>query len=70
MEESVIEKSYVRVTMALETTNSEELRRIIDNHIDYLLDLEVNTDIQSVEDVISYDVGSNYIVPKVNYPRS
>ena len=65
MEESVMKKSYIRTTMTIETTNKEELQRILDHHIDYLIDMEVNSDIQSVEGVVSYDVDSTYDAPKL-----
>ena len=35
----------VKVTMNIETGNVEELKRIMENHIEYVMDLENNRDI-------------------------
>ena len=37
----------VTVTMQIDTENVNELKRILDHHIDYVLDMDNNTDIIS-----------------------
>lgn len=54
--------SLIKAYMSIETDskNVEELRRILDHHVDYLIDMDNNPDIESIADVISYDSDSKY----------
>lgn len=54
--------SLIKAYMSIETDseNVEELRRVLDHHIDYLIDMDNNPDIESIADVISYDSDSKY----------
>lgn len=52
--------TYVRTIMQLETKNPDELRRILDHHADYLIDMDSNRDlISSISQVTSYETDSN-----------
>lgn len=54
-----MESTTIRATICFETKNPEELKRILDHHMEYLIDFNENKDlISSVHGVESYDVNS------------
>lgn len=56
----------LRAQMCFVTTKPEELERILDHHMEYLIDMDDNRDlIQTVHSVKSYDVKSKHDVPKL-----
>lgn len=50
--------NYIRAIMTIETTDPEEIERLLNHHIDYLIDMDDNQDIESISDVITYDIES------------
>lgn len=52
--------NYIKAIMTIETTDPEEIERLLDHHIDYLIDMDENPDIQSIAGVISYDIESKH----------
>lgn len=51
----------VKAIMTLDTSNVDELRRILDHHIDYLIDMDDNRDIiENVSGVLSYEVSAEH----------
>lgn len=57
MAKSKNNESIVKAIMSMETRNPEELRRMLDHHMEYLIDFDEHYDtITSVADVMSYEV--------------
>lgn len=56
----------VKVQMCIESPNPDELRRIIDHHMDYLIDMDDSRDIiTSVHSAMSYIVGTKHDAPRL-----
>lgn len=58
LERRYIMANYIRAIMTIETTDPEEIERLLNYHIDYLIDMDDNQDIESISDVITYDIES------------
>ena len=56
----------IRAMMTIESDDTEELTRILDHHVDYLIDVDDNRDIvKSISGVMSYDPSSEYDTAKI-----
>ena len=56
----------LRAQMCFVTTKPEELGRILDHHMEYLIDMDDSRDlIKTIHSVKSYDVKSKHDVPKL-----
>lgn len=56
----------IRTMMTIESDDTEELTRILDHHVDYLIDMDDNRDIvKSISDVMSYSPSSGYDTAKI-----
>lgn len=55
-----MKKSIVKAIMSIETEKPKELRRMLDHHMEYLIDFDEHRDtITSVADVMSYETESD-----------
>lgn len=51
----------IKTMLSITTEDSEELHRILDHHVDYLIDMDANSDIvTSIGNVISYNVDDKH----------